>query len=1074
MRADSCIACVLCLLGWIFTGSVIAAEPGVVVEEIGAGSALEKAGVRPGDVLYAWERLPNPPANPEAAKGEFASPFDWLWFEIEEAPRGVVRLLGEETEYLVQPLTWSSEVRANLPAVELALYTEGREFLAAEEYAKGVQRWLRLRNRLVESGDETAALWTALRIAKAWAAARRWEDAEAAYGAALAEAPGPRARIALWDARARTYRDQNAFDQAEEAYNTTLELRREACGKCLGVARSIGSLGVLAFMQGDLDTAEKHLEAVLALRNELAPGSFEAMSGLNGVGVLAWRRGDLMRAEHFFRRAVQIRHKLEPGTFEMAIQLNNLGSTLDLRGELEMAEEALLRALEIHRELDPESPDVAKSLNNLASVMFQQGRWEKAAVLVEEALEILEKVAPESLELALGYHYSGHVAKVRGQLDLAEQYLSNSLAIRRKLAPESMTVAGSLDGLGGVAWERGELDLAARYFSQAVALGENQAPDSSEHASTLHSAGELATAREDYPMALELLLRSQAIKAAKSTRTALEADTLHALGELNEKTHQTEQAVHYYLKALESLESQIGKLSSSQDVRTDFRARNRHYYRAAIRALRGGDLSEEAFHVLERSRARGFLELLAERELTFSADLPAELEARRRRVTVEYDRTQQQLLELQQGVTSAEHEALAAKLGQLRERYEGIAAEIRRASPKLAALQYPEPLDLDGARAALDPGTVLLSYSVGEDETHLFATTAGGKLRALALPAGDEDLRDRIGRFRDLVAQARPDSRHGQRRLQDLDREARELYRTLLAPVADEIERGERLLVLPDGPLHLLPWSALVRPDGKYLVEWKPHHVALSATVYAELRRERPREKPSDAPLLTAFGDPVYPPRFATTGAEISDVRVRAAAERGFGFEPLPGTRREVERIAALYDEDATTVYLGAEATEEHAKSASPRARYLHFATHGLLDERFPLNSGLALTIPDELAEGSDNGLLQAWEIFESVRLDADLVVLSACESALGREVGGEGLIGLTRAFQYAGARSVVASLWQVADESTAILMEHFYHHLRAGKAKDEALRAAQLDLLRGAAQAPYAWAAFQLHGDWR
>jgi CHAT domain-containing protein len=146
------------------------------------------------------------------------------------------------------------------------------------------------------------------------------------------------------------------------------------------------------------------------------------------------------------------------------------------------------------------------------------------------------------------------------------------------------------------------------------------------------------------------------------------------------------------------------------------------------------------------------------------------------------------------------------------------------------------------------------------------------------------------------------------------------------------------------------------------------------------------------------------------------------------------------------------------------------------WACHGLLDERFPLNSALALTLPESQAEGQDNGLLQAWEIFESVRLDADLVTLSACDTALGKEMGGEGLVGVTRAFQFAGARSVLASLWSVSDISTARFMKRFYRYLRSGKSKDEALRLAQIDQIQGkpGAAHPFHWAAFELFGDWR
>jgi CHAT domain-containing protein len=205
-------------------------------------------------------------------------------------------------------------------------------------------------------------------------------------------------------------------------------------------------------------------------------------------------------------------------------------------------------------------------------------------------------------------------------------------------------------------------------------------------------------------------------------------------------------------------------------------------------------------------------------------------------------------------------------------------------------------------------------------------------------------------------------------------------------------------------------------------------------------------------------------------------------------FEPLPSSRHEVEGIAALFPPERVAIFLGIEATEERAKAIGKGSRILHFATHTHLDDRFPLNSALVLTMPDGFPEYRDNGLLQVWEIFEKVRLDADLVVLSACESGLGEEEGGEGLIGLTRAFQYAGARTVMASLWSVQDQATSDLMIRFYKHLRAGKPKDEALRQAQIELIRGPievvnekgektlldASAPYYWAGFQVYGDWQ
>jgi CHAT domain-containing protein len=217
---------------------------------------------------------------------------------------------------------------------------------------------------------------------------------------------------------------------------------------------------------------------------------------------------------------------------------------------------------------------------------------------------------------------------------------------------------------------------------------------------------------------------------------------------------------------------------------------------------------------------------------------------------------------------------------------------------------------------------------------------------------------------------------------------------------------------------------------------------------------------------------------------------VRSAENRGVfdGLTPLPHAAREVTEIGGLFPEGFARTYLGADATEERAKTDLAEARYVHFAAHGLADPEAPLDSFLALTIPEGLPEDRENGILQAWEIRDQLSLNADLVVLSACVTAFGPNRGGEGLLSLSRAFQIAGARTVAASLWPVADESTAELMIRLYRHLLEGEPKDEALRAAQMELIHNPIEvvgedgervkrdfsAPYHWAAFQLIGDWR
>jgi CHAT domain-containing protein len=483
------------------------------------------------------------------------------------------------------------------------------------------------------------------------------------------------------------------------------------------------------------------------------------------------------------------------------------------------------------------------------------------------------------------------------------------------------------------------------------------------------------------------------------------------------------------------------------------------------------------------------LSLMAERDLTFAVDLSPELEQDRRRLVGAYDRNQLRLATLDPEKNKEEIEGLRREQVQLRRRREEIAEEVRRTAPRLATLENPQALTFEQVREALDPGTVMLSYSVGEEETHLFVVAPGQELQVKTLEVDREALKDDVDRFRRIIDQTRAGSGPGKKGVSWL---SRRLYDQLVAPAEPWIAAGNRVVLVPDGPLHMLPFAALLRKDGRYLIEWKPLSTVLSGTVLAELKKQRPNGAVATAELASAqwvaFGDPWFPPQLAETRAEeIGEVRLRSFSARAkLPWKRLPQSRREVEEIATLFPADRRQAYLDRAASEERAKAVGKGARILHFATHGFVDDRSPFDSGLVLSIPEELTEGRDNGLLQVWEIFESVRLNADLVVLSACETGVGEIRGGEGIIGLTRAFQYAGARSVLASLWRVEDEATAELMQRFYRHLKAGKAKDEALRAAQVELIRRPlrvpdgrgdwtqrnAAPPYFWAALQLVGD--
>lgn len=1063
--------------------------PGVVVESIGQGSALEEAGLQPGDLLFAWERLPDPPANPEGGKGEIQTVFDWSWIQTEQAPRGAVRLHGERGGEAIlfevsRGRPWEARVRPRMATDLRQRLNEGRRRIEAGDPEGGIG----LLNELVQRVEPQAApglrSWLLLQIGEAWSNGGQRDKARDAMQAALEEAEDSQTRVAVWKALAESHQLATEMVEAEAKVRSALEVSESAWGESLQVAELLTRLGSILRRQNRLDSAEQLQNRALEIRQRWAPDSLEVANSLNHLNNLTWSRGDLEAMADLTRRALAIQERWAPDSLAVANSLNDLAVPAIERGRFEEATEALRRALEILERKAPGSSQMATSLANLGMVARLRGDPEAAIELHRRALAIREKLAPQSIAVATSLYNLGVIAQDDGDLTAAVDLYQRALAIWEKAAANGLGVAGNVFALGTVALSRGNLDEAWSLHRRALEIRERLAPGSRDIAESLGQLGKVAEARGELSQALELHLRAQEIYERLAPGTIEEALTLQQLGRLHHRMGRPDQAAQLLARAVDALESQVGRLGGSQDLQARFRARHEEIYRDAIEIELERKNAAAAFHLVERSRARSFLTLLAERDLAFAGELPAALQSSQQDIAARYDKTLRELSRWTPKAGEESREALHRELSRLRRERDEIAAEIRKASPRLAALRQPQPLDLAAARKILDPGTLALSYSVGKEQTALFAVTREGGLRVEVLKIGEEQLRKDVKHFLERI--------QSQEAPVDL---ARSLYRVLIAPVADLVERSERVLILPDGPLHRLPFGALIRDTGgpaaaggRFLAEWRPLHTALSLTVYGALRTSRDEPpRPAGATGLVAFADPRYPRDLAAREEPRDPVRRALGVEtRSFNWVPLPYSRREVERIAQAYPE--ARLYLGEEATEERAKAVASGARILHFATHGHLDDRTPLDSALVLTIPEELRPGRDNGLLQVWEIFESVRLDTDLVVLSACESALGRELSGEGLIGLTRAFQYAGARSVVASLWSVADQVTADLMARFHRHYAAGSSKDEALRQAQIELISEPiriatadgqtvdtdASAPFFWAAFQLFGDWR
>jgi CHAT domain-containing protein len=515
-----------------------------------------------------------------------------------------------------------------------------------------------------------------------------------------------------------------------------------------------------------------------------------------------------------------------------------------------------------------------------------------------------------------------------------------------------------------------------------------------------------------------------------------------------------------------------------------------------------------ALHATERARARSLLELLAEARADIRQGIdPKLLEAERsvQRTLTAMEESQTSLLS---GKHTAEQAATVAKeIDRLTTEYDNVLARIRQSSPRYAALTQPVPLTLKEIQTEiLDQDTILLEYALGAETSFLWAV-GPTSIKSFELPkrAEIEALARRVYATLTVRNRAVKDETLEQKQKR-LDRENAEfqqasaaLSQMVLAPVESYVGT-KRLLIVSDGALQYIPFGALplrgeVSASTRTSIPMVPviarHEVVTlpSASVLGVLRREVVGRTPASKEVAV-LADPVFDqndPRIGNgTNARRADAArekdayqddvIRSASESGFGdLVRLRFSRQEAEASTRLAPVGKKLTALDFDASRERAMSADlAQYRIVHFATPGLINSQHPELSGLVLSLVDQ--EGKpQNGFLRLHEIY-NLHLEADLVVLSACRTALGQEIQGEGLIGLTRGFMYAGAPRVVASLWQVDDRATANLMKYFYEGmLGQGLRPAAALRSAQSSMMKDKRwQSPYYWAGFTLQGEWK
>lgn len=712
------------------------------------------------------------------------------------------------------------------------------------------------------------------------------------------------------------------------------------------------------------------------------------------------------------------------------------------------------RALEYNRQALEISSKFNYKLGNILGLLTK-GRiyaalndYEKSKTAYTEASKLAEQIQDQS-GIWNSYINLGFMEQKFGHPEAALEFRLKALETRK-----SLKIEGGEENLANLYLELGQTEkaaeVAARSLERSRATG-----DRITESNELYSLARVRRVQKDLPAALKLI--EDSLKIVESVRSDLINQEFRA-SYLSTARYKYD----FYISLLVEMQNQ---------------ANNK-------------DFGALAFAASERARARGLLDLLAESNTDISNGISPELKERERGIEAKLSALQTQLIKLKSAENADEKRVadVQKEIEKTDNERETLQTEIRRSNSRYAELKYPATIDLRQTQTLLDDQTVLLEYQTGADASFLFAV-GKKEFQIIKLPS-EKTLRASIETLHKSIATP------ARTELSNYLATGRDLYQTLLAPIENLLKTKKKIIVAADGALHYLPFEALLRNDTQTSLDKLPYLVrdfeisyTPSASVLANLKSRDEAAKPAKSFL--AFAAPDYGAKAANGNNETlaaQTTRSILGENRTWNLTDLQFAKTEAESIAKLFPAGQAAVFTGADATETRVKSSDllSQYRYLHFAVHGLIDEEQPQFSSLVLSLPkasdqsttensaaNKNPKSEEDGLLQTPEIF-NLRLRTDLVTLSACETGLGQELRGEGIVGLTRAFFYAGTPSVLVSLWKVDDASTADLMTLFYENLRKNGARDKAaaLRETQLKLIAGNRYShPYFWSSFILQG---
>ena len=860
-----------------------------------------------------------------------------------------------------------------------------------------------------------------------------------------------------------THKAQGNYEQALEYYQKSLKLAEEI-GDAKGVARVLSNIGVVRDLQGNYEQALEYYQKSLKLAEEMGDKQGVARA-LGNIGVVHISQGNPAQALEDYHKCLKIVE--EVGDKQVSARLlTNIGNVYGSLGNYEQALQYFQKSLKLKEELG-DNESIPNALSGIGIVHEAQGNYEQALQYFRKSLKLQEE-SGDRQGVSSTLNNIGVVYGSQGRYAQALEYLQKSLKLAEELGDKQI-ISNTLTDIGITHEAQGNYAQALEYFQKGLKLKE-ELGDKQGISVTLNHTGIVHHMQGHYAQAVEFAQRAAAIaEQAGSAEDFWRSVTTagRAYRALNQPD-QARRAFSDVISTIEKLRSQVA--GGEQQQQQFFEKRVSPYYEMVDLLIDQKNVAE-AFAYAERAKGRVLLDVLSSGKLNVTKAMSPDEQSQERKLNGQLVSLNTQIYREKERRQPDDSRIadLNVRLQKARLDYEAFQTTLYAAHPELKIQRgESQPLTLkESAMLVPDANTALLEFAVMEDKTYLFVLTkqkdaaqSEPDLRVYTLNIKRKDLADRTQRFR--------------QRLAGLDVSffdlAGPLYDSLLKPARAQLLLKTTLVIVPDGVLWELPFQALMPARGRYLIEDCAVSYAPSLTVLREMMKLRRNQTPITAasPMLLAFGNPIVSKQAHKRVGPVSmDEKL----------VPLPEAAHQVKVLGQLYGPARSRIYIGAEAREDRAKLEAGKYRMLHLATHGILNDASPMYSQVVLSRSEE--DKDDDGLLEAWEIMK-LNLNADLVVLSACETARGRVGAGEGLIGLSWAVFVAGCPTIIVSQWKVESVSTTRLMVAFHRDLKliienpkSKTTKAEALRRAALKLLRSRKyNHPFYWAAFVVVGQ--